>query len=60
MITEAWACGSLSAEKLAEHKPDVKEKHTEPAIIHYATTHVCRKKVIMDHSGDKHPDGINI
>jgi hypothetical protein len=58
MIAEAWASGSLSAEKLAEHKPGVKEKRTEPAIIHYATCQVCRRKVIMDYSGDKHPDGI--
>jgi hypothetical protein len=57
-IVEAWVSGSLSAEKLAEHKPGVKEKCTEPAIIHYATCQVCQRKVIMDYSGDKHPDGI--
>ena len=57
MIAEAWACGALTAEKHAEHKPGVKEKRTEPAIIHYATCHVCRRQVIMDYSGENHSDG---
>jgi hypothetical protein len=57
MIAEAWACGTLSAEKLVDHKPGVKEKRTEPAIIQYAISRACQRKVVMDQSGDKHPDG---
>ena len=56
-IAEPWACGTLTAEKLAESKPGVKWKWTEPAVIQYATTDACRRKMIMDYSGDKHPNG---
>jgi hypothetical protein len=56
-IAEPWACGTLTAEKLAESKPGVKQKRTEPAVIQYATTDTCQQKMIMDYSGDKHPDG---
>jgi superfamily II DNA helicase RecQ len=57
MIAEPWACSTPTAEALAESKPGVKQKRTEPAAIQYATTDACRWKMIMDYSGDKHPDG---
>jgi len=57
LIAEAWVCSALSTEKLADHRPGVKEKQTEPAVIHYASCNLCRRKVIMDYCGDMHPDG---
>ena len=56
-IAEAWACSALTAEKHAEHKPGVEEKWTKPDIIHYETSDVCRRQVIMDYSGENHSDG---
>jgi hypothetical protein len=57
MIAEAWACGALTAEKRADHKPGVKEKRTEPAVIHYATCDIFRRQVIMNYSGENHSNG---